>query len=574
MVLLDLALEAPGLARQPLRLVLGLAVLVGDRPLQGAEGVDVGQALDAGEDVEPVEVAGLVEDRGALGEDRALQVEVLLGARQLAAGEAQALVDLVELGLGVGELLADGLQFLLQRGHLGARALRLLLQVEERRSGRRRRSGSGGREQQSRRDHDDQRRGGRDAASHARARAVSRADVGGVLEMDHLDVLRAHWYGYRPGRELLDRWTGRRCAPACTGGFAPRRRIPLTEGSCTSAEARTGPVSGVFLTGDAVQEIHVIRLVSSGYSWGRRLPARGVRRTPFSDSSAGAADVTQEEASMKTLPGEDPRATSRLAFGLMLAVVISVLFVLAVTATPAQAVPLPGGSLDPATIPKYQEPLVIPPAMPRTRVVTAEGQADRLLRDRRQAVRAVHPADGLVADQRHRADHRVELRVDGRPEAGRRGRHAQLPGPDDRGQAGQAGAREVDQRPGRRERQLPAAPLRRGPDAALGQSRRRPGRHRHARHGRDALHRARADRDARARGAHHRGQRRLPGGLVPAGRQRHPGRLRHRRLVLRAVQAGGRDAAGPDMGARLGRVPVPERPAGRPRCGTTTTRSA
>ena len=40
---------------------------------------------------------------------------------------------------------------------------------------------------------------------------------------------------------------------------------------------------------------------------------------------------------MKTLLGEDPRATWRLTTGLMLAVVTSVLFVLAVTATPAQA---------------------------------------------------------------------------------------------------------------------------------------------------------------------------------------------------------------------------------------------
>ena len=33
-------------------------------------------------------------------------------------------------------------------------------------------------------------------------------------------------------------------------------------------------------------------------------------------------------------------------------------------------------------------------------------------------------------------------------------------------------------------------------------------------------------------------------------------------------------SAGSDVAARHGRVPVPERPAARPRCGTTTTRSA
>ncbi|HSJ98793.1 MAG TPA: multicopper oxidase [Myxococcota bacterium] len=40
---------------------------------------------------------------------------------------------------------------------------------------------------------------------------------------------------------------------------------------------------------------------------------------------------------------------------------------------PAPAEPLPGGSLDPTTIPKYQQPLVIPPAMPRT-VLPRRGQ--------------------------------------------------------------------------------------------------------------------------------------------------------------------------------------------------------
>ena len=37
--------------------------------------------------------------------------------------------------------------------------------------------------------------------------------------------------------------------------------------------------------------------------------------------------------------------------------------------------PLPGGSLDPATIPKYVEPLVIPPAMPLTDTLTVRGKS-------------------------------------------------------------------------------------------------------------------------------------------------------------------------------------------------------
>jgi FtsP/CotA-like multicopper oxidase with cupredoxin domain len=42
-------------------------------------------------------------------------------------------------------------------------------------------------------------------------------------------------------------------------------------------------------------------------------------------------------------------------------------------AGPAFAVPLPGGTLDPLTIPKYIAPLVIPPALPRTRKLRVEG---------------------------------------------------------------------------------------------------------------------------------------------------------------------------------------------------------
>ena len=39
----------------------------------------------------------------------------------------------------------------------------------------------------------------------------------------------------------------------------------------------------------------------------------------------------------------------------------------------AEAAPLPGGTLDPTTIPKYAMPLVIPPAMPRTGRITQQG---------------------------------------------------------------------------------------------------------------------------------------------------------------------------------------------------------
>ena len=41
-------------------------------------------------------------------------------------------------------------------------------------------------------------------------------------------------------------------------------------------------------------------------------------------------------------------------------------------ASAAAADPLPGGTMDPTTIPKYREPLVIPPAMPRSAVLNVD----------------------------------------------------------------------------------------------------------------------------------------------------------------------------------------------------------
>jgi FtsP/CotA-like multicopper oxidase with cupredoxin domain len=77
---------------------------------------------------------------------------------------------------------------------------------------------------------------------------------------------------------------------------------------------------------------------------------------------------------MKVLVGEDPRAAYRLRGVLLVAVVISVLSVLTLSAGPARAHPVPGGSLDLSKVPKYVEPLVIPPAMPRTQVLTQGGK--------------------------------------------------------------------------------------------------------------------------------------------------------------------------------------------------------
>ena len=43
---------------------------------------------------------------------------------------------------------------------------------------------------------------------------------------------------------------------------------------------------------------------------------------------------------------------------------------LLVWALPAGADPLPGGTLDPDSIPQYEAPLIVPPAMPRSATIS------------------------------------------------------------------------------------------------------------------------------------------------------------------------------------------------------------
>ena len=136
-VRLDLAFEPPRLMRQPLRLVLGAPVLVGDGLLQGADGVDVGEALDAGDDVERVEIAGLVHGGRAPGEDVALPVELVSARLRSMRERTRRSVHGVELRLRLDQLLPHALQFGLQVRHLGRGCAGLLLQVEERGGGRR-----------------------------------------------------------------------------------------------------------------------------------------------------------------------------------------------------------------------------------------------------------------------------------------------------------------------------------------------------------------------------------------------------------------------------------------------------
>ena len=93
-------------------------------------------------------------------------------------------------------------------------------------------------------------------------------------------------------------------------------------------------------------------------------------------------------------------------------------------------------------------------------------QAGGLLRDLDAAVQAADPACGTARD------HGLGLR---RCQVGEQEGAAapQRAVAHDRGQCEPAGARQVDQRPGGRQRQLPAAPAAGRPDAALGQPARR-----------------------------------------------------------------------------------------------------
>lgn len=49
------------------------------------------------------------------------------------------------------------------------------------------------------------------------------------------------------------------------------------------------------------------------------------------------------------------------------------LFALCVWSLPAANAQLPGGTLDPLSVPKYETPLVIPPAMPTTSTISQPG---------------------------------------------------------------------------------------------------------------------------------------------------------------------------------------------------------
>ena len=198
-------------------------------------------------------------------------------------------------------------------------------------------------------------------------------------------------------------------------------------------------------------------------------------------------------------------------------------------------------------------------------------QAGRLLRDLDAAVLPADPARGPARYDR--------LGLRGR-QVGEQARAADPPRAvaHDRVDLEAAGAHQVDQRAGGRQRQLPAAPAAGGPDAALGQPARRHGGPRHAADvHRDArpLHRPRADRDAPARrGRGRRRERRLRRGLVPARGEQHPRRATRPRAPGTTSSPARRVEVRRRVGARGSRPSSTPTTSASRRCGTTTTRWA
>ena len=136
---------------------------------------------------------------------------------------------------------------------------------------------------------------------------------------------------------------------------------------------------------------------------------------------------------------------------------------------PVAAAQIPGGSLDPATVPKFQTPMLIPPVMPRAGTITMPGgkPADYYEISVRQFA---------AADPARRASRPRPCGATAASRGAEQPRPAdpQRPVADHRGQRQPSGARQVGQRARGRQRQLPAPPAAGRPDAALGQP---PGRH-------------------------------------------------------------------------------------------------
>ncbi len=127
------------------------------------------------------------------------------------------------------------------------------------------------------------------------------------------------------------------------------------------------------------------------------------------------------------------------------------------------AIPIEGGTLDPLGVPKYQTPLLIPPVMPRAATLTnpmgkpVDYYEISMRQITAQILPAALPATTVWGYGAVKSANKKGLLI----------HHA--PSLTIEAQVQPAGAREVDQRAGRRQRQIPAAPAAGRPDPALGQ---------------------------------------------------------------------------------------------------------
>ena len=131
---------------------------------------------------------------------------------------------------------------------------------------------------------------------------------------------------------------------------------------------------------------------------------------------------------------------------------------------------IPVVTLDPAVVPKFATPMLIPPVMPRAATIRQPGAKPL---DYYEI--SMRPDPAADSPRRPSRDHGLGVRRDRGGEQPRAA-HPQRSLAHDRGDVEQAGSCEVDQRPRRREREIPSASASRRPDPALGQPTRRPSR--------------------------------------------------------------------------------------------------
>ena len=239
---------------------------------------------------------------------------------------------------------------------------------------------------------------------------------------------------------------------------------------------------------------------------------------------------------------------------------------------PVAAAQIPGGSLDPRAVPKYQTPLLIPPVMPRAGIIAQRGgkQVDYYEISVRQFAQQILPAGfpattvwgyGATAAQSNRG-----LLIHNAPSLTIEARHnrpVRVKWINDL----------VDGNGNYLPHLLPVDPTLHWANPPGGDA------------GRDTrpsfastpgpLHGPGAARHPRPRrGRRRRRERRLRRGVVPARGRQHPGRLRHRGHVVRLLRRQGGGEVRRDWGPGLRHLPVPEPRPGVDRPGTTTTPSA